>query len=136
MVLKLAIEKGSGAILDALLASRWSARDDGWWCVPAGEDVSEWRLLEGTSRTKLDALFCEKMNAGETFGIRLWWEGNDVGGELLVSPSGELVFSPTMDRVTLDSRMTDVSWYLSRLLPLFTRPGDVQLDSWSWSETA
>jgi hypothetical protein len=136
ITIRLAAPNGAQSILEALLTSRWSTRSDGWWCVPDGEDVSEWRLMHGVNRTNLDVLLQAKMNAGEVFGIRLWWEGQDVGGEFLVFPSCEVVFSPTINRVKLDSRTTDVSWYLSRLLPAFAEHADVQLESWSWSETA
>ncbi|MGK3969886.1 hypothetical protein WMF38_32105 [Sorangium sp. So ce118] len=69
LTLNLAAQKGLRSIVDALLASRWRACDDGWWCVPAGEDVSEWRLVQGAERTQLDALVQAKMRAGEVFGI-------------------------------------------------------------------
>ncbi len=77
------------------------------------------------------ALFQAKMSAQETFGLRLWWEGGDVGGEFLIQSNSVVTFSPSMNRVTIDDRTTDVSWYLSKLLPLFRR----ELDSWAWRET-
>lgn len=136
MTLKLIPLEGPQSILDALLASRWTARSDGWWCIPVSEDASEWHLIQGVSRRKIEALLQVKMNANEVFGIRLWWEGHDVGGEFLVFPNGEVVFSATMNRVKLDSRTTDVSWYLARLLPVFSERSGIELESWSWSETA
>ncbi|WP_437589250.1 hypothetical protein [Sorangium sp. So ce1000] len=136
LTLNLVSQKGLRSIIDALLASRWRARDHGWWCVPEGEDASEWRLVQGAERTELDALVQAKMRAGEVFGIRLFWEGDDVGGEFLVFPSCEVVFSPTMDRVKLGPRTTDVSWYISRILPVFAGRDDVDLESWIWRETA
>jgi hypothetical protein len=123
-------------ILDALLASRWLGHSDGWWCVPVGEDSSEWNLVASNNIEDVKLLFRTKMRVQEVFGIRLWWEGGAVGGEFLILPNCEVVFSPTMNRVTLGQRVTDVSWYLERVLPIFVREGGVVLDSWTWRETS
>ena len=80
-------------------------------------------------------LLQDKLAAQQTFGLRLWWEGGQVGGEFLVFPNCDVTFSPTINRVTLGERTTDVSWYLSRLLPLFEQEGAISLESWTWQET-
>jgi hypothetical protein len=92
--------------------------------------------MHGLTQDDLAVLLQAKMDADEVFGIRLWWENQDVGGEFLVFSNCEVIFSPTMNRVTLGRRTTDVSWYLSRLLPVFSEHSDIQLESWNWSETA
>ncbi|MBK8252215.1 MAG: hypothetical protein IPK82_06050 [Polyangiaceae bacterium] len=39
-------------------------------------------------------------------------------------------------RVKLGDRASDVSWYLLRLLPLFTQQSGILVESWIWQETA
>ncbi|MCB9608319.1 MAG: hypothetical protein H6716_17150 [Polyangiaceae bacterium] len=122
---------GVRGIVEALLESGWSRKSEGWWCIPQGSDPSDWTLIQEGLLELADA----KSAAGETFGVRLWWENTDIGGEFLVFPRGELVFSPTTQRVTLDGRVTDVSWYLPKLLGAFAK-SQLQLESWEWRETA
>jgi hypothetical protein len=126
---------GPNAVLDALLKSGWQAHQEGWWCVPIDEDPSEWVLLERKNAAGLVALFQAKMAAEKVFGLRLWWEGGEVGGEFLLFPNCEVTFSPTINRVTCGDRTTDVSWYLSRLLPLLREAPGIAIESWTWRET-
>ena len=126
---------GPHAIFDALLASHWSRHVEGWWSVPLGEETSEWRLLKSFQLDELKSLFLSKISAQEVIGIRLWWEGNAVGGEFLVFPNYEVMFSPSINRVKIGERTTDVSWYLARLLPVFDRKNGITLISWIWQET-
>jgi hypothetical protein len=126
---------GPKAVLDALMKSTWQGHQEGWWCVPLNEDPSEWILLERKNAAEVVALFQAKMSAEQVFGLRLWWEGGEVGGEFLVFPNCEVTFSPTINRVTIGDRTTDVSWYLSRLLPLFREAHGIAIESWAWRET-
>jgi hypothetical protein len=128
-------KNGPRSILDALLASRWQRHEEGWWCVALDEDPSEWALLASEHPSKLLTLFQEKMAAQQAFGVRLWWEGGEVGGEFLLFPSCEVVFSPSMNRVIVGDRTTDVTWYLTRLLPVFRSDKEATVESWTWRET-
>lgn len=121
-------------ILEAILASRWLPRKEGWWCVAPGDDVSDWSLVGDLERVR--SIFHSRLASGEPFGIRLWWEDSEVGGEFLVFPNCELVFSPTMNRVRLDGRATDVSWYIPKVLTIFGPGLGVAIDNWSWQETS
>jgi hypothetical protein len=136
--IKLFSPSGPDVILDALLASRWLGRlgrKEGWWCISRGEGGPGWSLLDSSDEADLVALFRVKLAAAETFGLRLWWEGQEVGGEFLLLPSCEVLFTPSMNRATLDERTTDVSWYMARLLPIFGRESGVRVESWTWRET-
>lgn len=132
---RLIAENGPQAALDALLDSEWHGGEDGWWCIPLGEDASEWRLIHGADRRNVVELLHAKMDADEVFGICMVWGDSEIGGEFLIFPSCDVVFSPTINRVKQGPRTTDVSWYLSRLIPIFAEGADVKLESWVWSET-
>jgi hypothetical protein len=131
----LVCRNGPRSILHALMRSRWQRHEDGWWCIPVHEDPAEWALLKGKEPADLASLFQARVSANQAFGLRLWWEGGEVGGEFLVFPSCELLFSPSMNRVTNGGRATDVTWYLSRLLPIFQQESGVAVESWVWRET-
>ena len=124
----------SEAILKAILGSSWTRGAEGWHCIPLGEDPSEWTCLEGHV-SDLEALFRAKLKAGEIFGIRRWWNGGEIGGEFLFLSPTELLFSPSINRVTLDDRTTDVSWYIRRILAIFGGETGVVVEGWVWRET-
>ena len=134
--LNLICYRGPVAILDALLASKWSRHEEGWSCVPLGEDPSERILLDSDDIKSVRSLFVEKIARAEVFGITLWWDSGEVGGDFLVLPNSHVIFSPTLNRLTLGARATDVSWYVSRILPLFRCEDGVVVESWEWRETA
>jgi len=124
------------AVLRALLGSRWRSRiAGGFWCVPPGEDVSEWTRFEHMGQAGLEALLEAKLGAREVFGVRLWWDAEDVGGEFLFFPVGQLMVSPTINRVNLTGRTSDVSWYLARTLPILSGLRGATLEAWKWVES-
>ena len=136
VTLRLLVQNDQVSVLDALLASKWSTTDEGWWCIPLGEDTSGWTLLAGSDQAPLIELFRAKLAAQEPFGIRLWWDHGAAGGEFMVYSNGDVVFSPSLNRVKLGARTTDVSWNLSRLLSVFSDPEDIALEGWTWLESA
>jgi hypothetical protein len=98
-------------------------------------DPSEWTLLNSKDSTDLATLFRAKLSGQEVFGLRLWWDADAVGGEFLVFPNHELAFVPSMNRVTIGNRATDVSWYLSKILPIFRQDLGLTFESWLWRES-
>lgn len=123
------------AILEVLLRSKWKCDQEGWWGIPLDREVSDWTLLGSSDPADLRALFDAKLAAQQVFGVQLLWEGGEVGGNFLVTPDCELWFSAIVGRVKLGDRTTDVSWYLSRLLPLFQSESGVCVEWWKWEET-
>jgi hypothetical protein len=133
LTLRFTTPEGLGQALDALLAHGWATKGSGWFVVPLGEDISEWRAAE-MGPQELHLLLRSKHQAGEPFGVRLWWSATEIGGEFLFFPDGSLVLSPSMNRVLLAGRTTNVSWYLERVLSAFADKGIVE--DWTWQETA
>lgn len=136
LFLRLVNSKGSQAILEVLLASKWAQHEGGWHCIPETGDAGDWAFLNSNGKEDLKRLFQSKMKAGQVFGLTLWWEAGEVGGDFLIHANGDLTFIPGINRVTLGDRTSDVSWYLVRLLPLFTQQSGVMVESWAWRETA
>jgi hypothetical protein len=120
--------------LDALLVSEWRQQPTTVSCVPLGEDTFQSIQVHGDKDDVAREVLRSKIEAGETFGIRLWFAESEVGGEFLILSSGEVVFSPTINRIRIGARTTDVSWYLARIIPVFEGAG-VRIESWTWRET-
>jgi hypothetical protein len=136
LYLTLCCGSGCEVVLEAILTSSWRPGSDGWWYIPLHGDPFEWENVPDANHDEIRKNFREKLRAGETFGVRLCWEGGAVGGELLILKNCEVVFSPTINRVTLGERVTDVSWYLTRLLPVLAAGEGVTIEGWSWRETS
>lgn len=121
-------------LLDRLVRSRWRPQHEGLWCVAPGDDPGDWILMP--SAAAADALLQSKVAAGEMIGVRLWWDGGEVGGEFLIYATGDVIFSPSLNRRKLaDGRTSDVSWYLPKIVPVFSGIPGVAVESWSWRET-
>lgn len=122
-------------VLAALLASEWKGQRGEHWCLPPEGDASDWTLVADADHDALLKLLAERNGRGEPFGIRLGWRKTNIGGEFLLFPTCDLLFSPTINRVLVGPRMSDVSWYVSRLVPVFAKPARCMVESWSWEET-
>ena len=121
-------------VLSALLSSRWRPRASGLWCL-SGDDF-DWMPVEETTAESLSRRMSERHAAALPFGVRLWWDESETGGEFLLFTDGALSLSPSMHRVTSIGRASDVSWYLQRILPIFASASALALEDWTWRETA
>jgi hypothetical protein len=139
LLLHVVCRNGARSILEILLASQWAGEEGGWYCAPMGEDPGPMERVD--TREEVFALFDAKLAAGQMFGIRLWWDGGEHGADFMLSFTEgshdrqrmNVSMLPALNRVKLDERTTDVSWYLPKLLPLFR--DDSLLEGWTWEET-
>lgn len=76
-----------------------------------------------TAIVSLFELFKEKQNKNEIIGIELMRADSEIGCELLVFNTKQFMFSLSIARKKLivqdDTDITDFSWYLDRILPVF-----------------
>ena len=121
--------------IESLLRSDW--RGNGRWDgIPLGNAPADWAPL-ATSIEEVLEVFQKKRAALEMFGIRVFWRDSDIGCDVLANPEDhKLVIAPMINRVKATERITDVSWYVTRLLPVFDADGRSNVESWSWTETA
>lgn len=143
LTLHLSCRDGLRPLLEKILASGWAGEADGWPCIPLSGDTGD-ELERVDSLEEVFTLFYTKRAANRVFGIRLWWKGGEHGAHFLLyfpqGPDGShdrqslhVSMLPFLNRVKLDGRATDVSWYLPKLLPLFRE--DSLLEGWAWEET-
>lgn len=136
LTITLSFENQLGAALESLLRSGWRPDSAGWWLLPSGADSFEWDFAPAGDALDLSKLMLEKHGADEVFGLRLWWDRSEVGGEFLFYRDGQIIFSPSINRVKFGPRTSDVNWYVRRIIPIFQQSEECSIDCWSWSETS
>ena len=134
------VEPGSSdwpvRFLNSLLSAGWEMNDHGKIVIlPLGDDDAfDWCEHRPETGDVWD-VFRSKLEAEEPLGVALTWQQTQSGGMFLFSPSGVVTFTPSINRRRLDdSDVSDVSWYLPKLLGAFSISG-TRLASWSWVET-
>ncbi|GBG56948.1 hypothetical protein SPFL3102_02313 [Sporomusaceae bacterium FL31] len=122
-------------LIQKLLDFGWTFNDSGKITyLPIGdEDKFDWQS-ENISVDMLLMILREKVQRDELLGIVMTWKGTGVGGNILLKKTDELTFCLTINRRTISgSNVTDVNWYLVKLLPAFSQ-SDSTVESFSYEE--
>lgn len=126
----------TAAILRALLDRGWRAIGSGIEIVWLGEQRPNIMLALSSladDASKLDV----HLSRGESFSVTMNWGSTDHGGEFIFSLRDQVMFSPSVNRLTLGRRLTDVSWYLTRIVAPQALPKEAAVvESWRWFENA
>ncbi len=126
--------------IKALLDYGWTLNDHGLISyLPIGDkDDFNWQR-ESISEEALLNIVKSKEKAGEIIGVSITWNNSNIGGDLLIFEDGTLSLSACINRqefVTKDEyKITDVNWYLERLLPAFKQK-NWYIESHSYEEIA
>lgn len=124
------------SVLRALRRADWTMLLDGQiTLLPLGDqDDFAWKSLPGDKLAQAEQEIEAKCRRGERVGVVLTWQDTSCGGEFLIYPNGDITFSLSIHRQVLPgTRVTDVNWYLSRLIKAF-ESAPSQIESWSWKE--
>lgn len=104
--------------------------------LPLGDDGDfDWET-EKFNLESLMATLREKELQGELIGVVLTWKDSGIGGQFLVYEDGTLSISMSINRKFIDEveeKITDLNWYLVRILPAFNREGQ-QVISFKYEE--
>ena len=104
--------------------------------LPLGDnDEFSWRA-ESISSESLLVILNEKEQRGELVGVVLTWKDSGIGGNFLVYNNGTLSISLSINRKLIEdikSGITDLNWYLVKLIPVFSRDG-WQVESFGYEE--
>lgn len=116
------------AVLRHLLNGEWeilNATEGGLWLPVGAVDVGDWEVIPPESQ--LWEALREKSRREEELGVTIGWRGSPHGAALrLGTEEGNL--SVSINRRITKEGVTDVSWYLGRILPFLT------VSEWSWEE--
>lgn len=91
--------------------------------LPLGDDGEYNWTSVAVNTDGLFELFKEKRTRNEIIGIELMRTDSEVGCELLIFNKKQFMFSLSIARKKMiikdDTDITDFSWYLDRILPVF-----------------
>jgi hypothetical protein len=126
-------------VVRALLAGGWRAGDEdgGFIYLPLGDkDDFDW---ESAPLAELDRVLAEmqkKERAGEVLGLGVSWADTGIGGSLVCWTDDTISLSTNADRRTIgDTRITDVSWYVPKLVAPVESMRGVVIEALEWTET-
>ena len=115
---KKAFPISSESIIKALILSGWNAVNNGKILyLPLGdEDDFDWQE-KALNQSDIFSIIEQKERNNEIVGVGITWKDTAIGGTLLINPAFDISFSLTINRKRLFDNVTDVNWYLERLLP-------------------
>lgn len=123
-------------LIEKFLNFGWTLNDCGKATyLPIGDDGNyDWQS-ESISKDSLMAILDEKEKLGEVIGISMTWENTNIGGSFLFLKNGEISISLIINRKSLGGmNNTDVSWYLTRIMPVFNQDDGILIESFSYEE--
>jgi len=90
--------------------------------LPYNDDMYNWEE-DYISEEELYNLLEKKQEEKEIIGLVLYWKETNIGIDMLFLDRQNISFGLNCNRVCLDlegmNNITDVNWYLSRILPCF-----------------
>lgn len=107
-------------LLNALKSGNWApGHNDTMTYLPIGDGGSfDWQS-EVLDENALLEILQAKNTIGECIGIDLFYNHTDTGITMLLSDPQKPGFTLSINRKLLFDNVTDVSWYLKRILPCF-----------------
>ena len=133
---------------ELLIRNEWNAiSKDGYsfYKLSNEDDISNWEVSK-TSLPELLKILKQKELEKELIGVRILWQDTEIGGEVLLLQEEEMLkqgihtsmsFLLTSNRKFLIDKdglkITDVNWYLTKLLPIFNQ-GDTIVEYFTYEE--
>lgn len=125
-------------MIQALLDSGWTFNDYGKVSyLPVGDNNDyDWQREEMATSALMDILIT-KANSNEEIGVTMTWQDTNIGGIFSFRKKDNISINLIMNRKTyLDEnnfQITDVNWYLTRLLPTFNQ-GEICVEYFTYEE--
>ena len=126
-------------IIQILLNYGWTFNDEGKVSyLPIGDDDNfDWQH-EKIAVESLMKILEKKEQGKEALGVIMTWGETSIGGAFLFWQNGKILISLIINRKTFLSEsmfeITDVNWYLSKLLPAFNQD-NFFIESFSYEES-
>lgn len=114
-------------IMQLFLLEGWTFSDNGRSSyLPLGETEGfDWVIQEQISSELLMNILKEKERLSEPIGIVMTWQDTGIGGLFIFRRPQELSILLNINRKAIlgedYTSITDASWYLSRLIPVFDK---------------
>ena len=111
-------------IINSMLKNGWKMeRKNKISFLPLNDDgMYDWKS-ENIQKDELIQIIQQKEIKKEVIGICFYWQDTNIGISMLVFSYNEISFNLDVNRMNLGMNMnvdiTDVNWYLQRILPCF-----------------
>lgn len=116
-------------ILEILHKAGWNFDDYGLKAyLPLHDNGKFDWLFESISLEELFLILIKKNSLKELIGVVLTWEDSNIGGEFLLDFDGKITVSLTINRRLLSNGITDVNWYLEKIIP-FIQLDDLKIEN-------
>lgn len=121
-------------ILELLYQAGWSFNDHGLKAyLPIHDnDNFNWNF-DKISDEELLLILNRKNSLREVLGVVLTWKDSNIGGEFLLDFEGGVTVSLTINRQILLESITNVNWYLERIIP-FIKLGGFKIENIRFEE--
>jgi hypothetical protein len=138
-------------VIDILSKNGWNLLDPNGYVfyLPAGDEPGMFNWADNKmDLSSLMKIFEQKEKNKELIGVRIAWRDTEIGGNLLLWDKDEakhknihtpIAFDLDANRKMLadygNFKITDVNWYLERLIPIFNQ-GDTLVENYTYEEHA
>ncbi len=116
-------------IIQILLSEGWTFNDqNGSSYLPLGETEGfDWVIQKKISPESLMNILREKERLNEYIGVVMTWQDTDIGGSFIFRRPQQFSVLLNVNRKIINDKnhanITDASWYLARLIPIFDKHG-------------
>lgn len=123
-------------LLHSLVRDGWVPNDEGYIVfIPKGDnDLFDWQSSSPEEEARVWAELELKSASQEVLGLVLTWNEEPIGGEFVVRPDMSLSISLSINRRITEIGLTDVSWYLDRIVPTLQKIGNVHEIRWTQAQ--
>ncbi len=103
----------------------WNSNGLIGFCPLGDTDSCDWTSLPVEQEDRIWELIDQKKRREEVFAVNMYWRRTRCGGIFTYGPDKMIGFCPDGSRLRLRGmkRVTNVNWYLKRLLPPFKKTG-------------
>lgn len=124
------------AMIAALVEHGWHHKPRFGFLPLHDGDNYQWTEAESSSWDETFTMFHEKEEAGEQIGVTLQWEDTEIRCTFILKTqelSIDFAWYPNRHLAGFPVQYTDLSWYLTRLLPpiFILTNGAIQME-WHW----
>ncbi len=110
-------------ILESLIKNDWSLNVYGEkHYIPLGEkEIFAWKSDKHIKDYDVLSLVEAKTLSKEIVALGIGWKNTNIGGELIFDTENSLILMLTYNRQVTEYGLTNFDWYLSKLVPIFSK---------------
>ena len=115
-------------IVHEFFKNNWSFGEDGFAYILSISDFDSvgWRSASLDKWSVVEKSIQQSEDSGNSPGIILFFESNNIGIEIIRQSSTVLNIGLTIDRRTVSQNVTDYTWYLENIVPILRKCGAIE----------